>query len=73
MTSSVHIDNKNKDILLLGEGPTQGLNDTTLTAESIYSINFRQPSKRFVLSLLYHESNSFLSVDAIKIYQRKRL
>ena len=28
MSSSVHIDNKNKDILILGEGPTQGLHDT---------------------------------------------
>ena len=32
MSSSVHIDNKNKDILILGEGLTQGLNDTTSTA-----------------------------------------
>ena len=30
---SVHVDNKKKDILILGEGPTQGLDDTTLTAE----------------------------------------
>ena len=36
MSSSVHIDNKNKDILILGEGPTQGLYDTTLTAEAKY-------------------------------------
>ena len=32
MSSSVHINNKNKDILILGEGPTQGLDDNTLTA-----------------------------------------
>ena len=24
MSSSMHIDNKNKDILILGEGPTEG-------------------------------------------------
>ena len=47
MSSSVHIDNKNKDILILGEGPTQILDDTTLTAEAKYSINFMQPRKRF--------------------------
>ena len=35
MTSSVHIDNKNKDNLILVEGPTQRLDDTTLTAEAI--------------------------------------
>ena len=28
ISSSVHIDNKNKYILILGEGPTQGLDDT---------------------------------------------
>ena len=33
MSSSVHIDNKGKDILILGKGPTQGLHDTTLTVE----------------------------------------
>ena len=31
MSSSVHIDNKGKDILIIGEGPTQGLDYTTLT------------------------------------------
>ena len=52
MSSCVHIDNKNKDILILGEGPTQGLDDTTRTAEAKYPINFTQPqpNKRFVLS-----------------------
>ena len=33
MSSSVHVDNKGKHILILGEGPTQGLDATTLTAE----------------------------------------
>ena len=28
MSSSVHIDNKNKDILIFGKGPTQGLDNT---------------------------------------------
>ena len=62
MNSSVHIDNTNKDILILGEGPTQGLGDTTLSVEAKYHINFTQPRKRFVLSLNYNESNSFLSI-----------
>ena len=42
MNSSVHIDNKNKDILILGEGSTQGLDDATLKAEAKYPINFTQ-------------------------------
>ena len=39
MSSSAHINNKKKDILILGIGPTQGLAHT-LTAEKMYSINY---------------------------------
>ena len=56
MSSSVYVDNKEKDILILGEGPTQGLDDTTLAAEA---------------SLHYNGSNSFLFVNATKVYQLK--
>ena len=71
MSSSAHIDNKNKDILIFGEGPTQGLNDTILTAAAKYPIDFTQPRKRFVLSLNYNRSNCFLLVNAAKTYQFK--
>ena len=54
MSLSVHIDDKNKDILILAEGTKQRLDDTTLTAEALYPINFPQPRKRFVLSLHYN-------------------
>ena len=46
-SSSVHIDIKNKDILILGEETTQWLDDTTLTVEAKYPINFTQPHKQF--------------------------
>ena len=59
MSSFVHFDNKNKDILIHGEGSTQGLDDTPL------------PNKRFVLGLHYDGRNSFLFVNATKIYQFK--
>ena len=42
----MHIDNKGKDIFILVEGATQGLDNTTLTAEAKYSINFKQSGKR---------------------------
>ena len=71
MNSSVDIDNKGKDILILGEGPTQALDDTTLKAEAKYPINFTQSGRRFVLSLHYNGSNSFLFVNATKVYQFK--
>ena len=71
MSSSVHIDNKGKDILILGKGPTQGLKHM-LAAETQYSINFTRPGIKFCLSLHYNGSNSFLFVNATKIYQFKR-
>ena len=51
MSSSVHVDNERKDILILAVGQTQELDDTTLKTEALYPINFTQTSKRLVLSL----------------------
>ena len=50
MSSSAHIDTKKKDILVLGKGPTVGL-EHTLTAEKMYSINFTATNKKLCLSL----------------------
>ena len=50
MSSSPHIDNKKKDILILGKGPTQGL-EHTLTAEKLYSINFTKENTKFFFEL----------------------
>ena len=58
MSSFVHVDNKKKDILVLGEGPTQGLDDTTLTTEAKYRINFTQSGKKILLNLHYNRNNS---------------
>ena len=49
MSSSVHAGGKVRDILILGDGPIQELNDITLTAEAKYPINFTQSEKIFVL------------------------
>ena len=57
MSSSAHIDNKKKDILVLGKGPTQGL-EHILTAEKMYSINFTITNKKVCLSLNYNGVNS---------------
>ena len=43
----------------------------TLKAEAKYPINFTQSEKRFVLSLHYNGSNSFLFGNATKMYQFK--
>ena len=47
MSSSAHVDNKKRDILVLRKGPKQGL-EHTLTAEKMYSINFTVTKKNFV-------------------------
>ena len=70
MSTSIHIDNKGKDILVLGRGPTQGL-ESTLTAEKIYSINFTVTKKKFCLSLHYNGANSYLFVKGTKIIKFK--
>ena len=47
MSSSTKIDNRKKDILILGRGPTQRL-ESTLSAEKMYSTNFTKKSRKFV-------------------------
>ena len=71
LSSSVHVYNKWKDILIFGEGATQGLNDTTLTTEAKYPINFTQSGKKFVLGLHYNGRNSFWFVNATKVFHFK--
>ena len=56
MSTSIHVDNKKKDILVLGRGPMQGL-ESALTAEKMYSINFAVTRKKFCLSLHYNGGN----------------
>ena len=50
MSSSTKIDNRKKDILILGKGATQGI-EHTMSAEKMYSINFAEHNKNFKLVL----------------------
>ena len=59
MNSSVHIDNKKEDILILGKGLTNDLDDTTLTAEKEYFINVTEQQK----SLHYNKVNKYMFVN----------
>ena len=70
MSLSVHVDNYGKDILILGEEPTQGLDATTSTADVKYPINFASSGRVCTKSTL-NRSNSFLFVNATKTYQFK--
>ena len=69
MSASVHIDNKKKDILVLGRGPTQGL-EHALTAGEMYSISITVTKKIF-LSLHCNGANSYLFVNGTEIYKFK--
>ena len=71
MNSSIHVDNKKKDILILGKGPMQGLGEHSLTAEKVYSINFTVSNKKFCLSLHYNGANSYLFVNGTEMYKFK--
>ena len=68
MSSSVHVNNRKKDIIVLGKGPTQGL-EHTLTAEKMYPINFTVTKKKSCLSLHYNEANSYLFIYGTEIYK----
>ena len=61
---------RKKDILILGKGPTQGL-EHTLAAEKLYSINFTKENTKFCLSLHYNGANSYLFVNSKEIIKFK--
>ena len=70
MSFSAHIDNNKKEILVLGKGPTQGL-ERKLTTEKMYTIDFTVTKKKFCLNLHYIRANSYLFVSGTKIYKFK--
>ena len=59
-----------KDILIIGKGPTQGI-ENTLSAERMYSINFTKKNTKFCLSLHYNGANSYLFVNGTEIIKFK--
>ena len=70
MSSSAKIDNRKKDILILGRGPAQGL-ENMRSAEKRYSINFTKKNTKFCLSLHYNGANSYLFVNGTEIIKFK--
>ena len=59
MSSSPRIDNKRKDILLLGKGPTPGLGEHSFTAEKMCLSNFTKKNTKLCLSFHYNGRNSY--------------
>ena len=50
MSSSVHANNRTKNILVLRKDIIQGLDNTKIHAEKFYSINFTKTNIKFSLS-----------------------
>ena len=61
--SVVHSNNKGNNIFIMGDGIVQGINDTTLYEEKIYSKNFSAVDEKFVLTLHCNGDNSYLFVN----------
>ena len=59
MSSSAHVNNKTKSVSIIGEGPSQGLEGTTLYAENMYSVNFTTIIKKLCVSFRYYGDNSW--------------
>ena len=60
--------NREKDIVIIGECPTDGLYDETIAAEAKYFIDFTKTGRKFVLSLHHNGGRSFLFVNTVKMY-----
>ena len=70
MSSSMNIDNSKNNVLILGKGPTQGL-EHTLSAEKMYLINFTEHEKSFRLGLHSNGTNSYLFANDKEINNSK--
>ena len=68
MSSLIHIDNTKKDILVIGKGLADGL-DNKLTAEKECSINSTEQKNTFCLSWHYNWVNSCIFVNAFEMYE----
>ena len=70
MINSVHANNK-KNILVLGEGFTPGLNDTKIYAEKMHSNNFSKTNTKSCLGLHCNGEDSYLFVNGKEIHNFK--
>ena len=71
MSSSAHADDRKKVILIFVNDPTQGLDDTTLTAVKQYAKKFSEQQKKFCLCLHFNCVKSYLFVSGVEIYKSK--
>ena len=63
MSFTAHATNRANHIYLMGDGLTQGINDTTLYAEKNYWRNFTDAGKKFIISFHYNGDESYFFVN----------
>ena len=64
-------DNRKNIFLILGEGPTYGINGSFGSPEKKFSFNFSKSNRKFCLSLHYNADNSYFFVNGKKIFMFK--
>ena len=70
-SSSSHSGNWKNNFLVLGEGPTFGINGSFGSPEKRFNINFSKANTKFCLSLHYNTDNSYLFVKGKEIFKFK--
>ena len=70
-SSSSHADNRKNNFLVLGEGPTFGINGSSGSPEKNFSINFSKLNTKLCLSLHYNANNSYFFVNGKEIFNFK--
>ena len=66
-----HLITITKDLLILGEGPTYGINGGVQSPEKKFIINFTKANTKSCLSLHYDAANSYLFVNETEIFKFK--
>ena len=71
MSSSVHANNKTKNILGLGKDFIQRIDNISIYAGKLNLINFSENNKKFCLRLHCNGANNYLFVNGTDIHKFK--
>ena len=68
---SAYVDNRTPNILIIGKGLADELDDTSLAAEVEYSVNITKSNKKNFLSLHHSKIHSFWFANGLIFYKFK--
>ena len=68
-SSSCYSDNRKNNFLILGEGPTFGINGSFGSPEKKFYINLSKASTNFCLSLHYNHNINYFFVNGKEIFE----